>query len=162
MRKLVAERGGWDHLEILIVENNSKEEETFRLYKELQETDSRVKCVTYEGEFDYAAINNFGVRSSDGEYILFLNNDTEVISDGAVRVMMKARCVRRSSSRSEALFRGQHHSARGCHYRVRRLRGTLHERSRPRLRRLYETRGVRDGSFGRNGCLPFSTEGTVP
>lgn len=84
------ERGGWDHLEILIVENNSKEEETFRLYKELQEADSRVKCVTYEGEFDYAAINNFGVRSSDGEYILFLNNDTEVISDGAVRVMMES------------------------------------------------------------------------
>ena len=84
------EHGGWDRLEILIVENNSKEEETFRLYEELCKADSRMRVVTYEGDFDYAAINNFGVRESKGEYILFLNNDTEVIADGAVRIMMES------------------------------------------------------------------------
>ena len=36
--------------------------------------------MTYQGAFNYSAVNNFGVRHADGEYILLLNNDTEVIT----------------------------------------------------------------------------------
>ena len=36
--------------------------------------------VTYTGSFNYSAINNFGVKETTGEYILLLNNDTQVIT----------------------------------------------------------------------------------
>ena len=34
-----------------------------------------------EKGFNYSAIINFGVKNSDGEYILQLNNDTEIIKE---------------------------------------------------------------------------------
>jgi len=43
-------------------------------------TDGSVSVVTYHGEFNYSAVNNLGVSYANGEYILLLNNDTEVIT----------------------------------------------------------------------------------
>lgn len=40
----------------------------------------RVSIVTYEGSFNYSAVNNLGEAYAEGEYILLLNNDTEVIT----------------------------------------------------------------------------------
>lgn len=40
----------------------------------------RVSIVTYEGSFNYSAVNNLGEAYAGGEYILLLNNDTEVIT----------------------------------------------------------------------------------
>ncbi|MDE5782123.1 MAG: glycosyltransferase [Lachnospiraceae bacterium] len=60
-------------------ENNSIKDETFDYYKELEKND-KIKVVTYEDEFNYSKINNYGAQSADGEYLLLLNNDTEVIS----------------------------------------------------------------------------------
>ena len=66
--------------EIIIVENNSTETQTFKYYDELQKNE-KIKIVKWEGEFNYSAINNFGVSHSTGEFILLLNNDTEVIKE---------------------------------------------------------------------------------
>lgn len=66
--------------EIIVVENNSETEEIFAYYKELEKTCPFVKIVKYEGSFNYSRICNFGVQASSGEYILLLNNDTEVIT----------------------------------------------------------------------------------
>ena len=69
----------WKNYEIVVVENNSVEQSIRDYYKEL-ESDPKVKIVTYEGGFNYSRINNVGVKETKGEYLLFLNNDTEVIS----------------------------------------------------------------------------------
>ena len=80
----------WPNWEIILVENNSTEEETFRYYESLA-SDSRIQVVTYRGGFNYPAINNFGVGYATGEYILLLNNDTEVITpDWIERMIMFA------------------------------------------------------------------------
>ncbi|MCM1188902.1 MAG: glycosyltransferase family 2 protein [bacterium] len=42
--------------------------------------DNKITIVTYKGDFNYSAVNNLGVRYATGEYILLLNNDTEVIT----------------------------------------------------------------------------------
>ena len=39
-----------------------------------------VKLVTYRGKFNYSAVNNLGAKYAEGDYILLLNNDTEVIT----------------------------------------------------------------------------------
>lgn len=69
----------YKNYEIIIVENNSEEQSIFDYYKEL-ENNEKVKIVTYTGTFNYSKINNFAVQSATGEYLLFLNNDTEVIT----------------------------------------------------------------------------------
>ena len=75
----ILEKSTYEDYEIIIVENNSEEKETFEYYEELQEND-RITIVTYEGEFNYSAVNNLGVRNAKCEYILLLNNDTQVIT----------------------------------------------------------------------------------
>jgi len=74
----IKEKSTYDNYEIIVVENNSDEEEIFDYYKTLEE--SGVKIVRYEGGFNYSKICNFGESFAEGEYILLLNNDTKVIT----------------------------------------------------------------------------------
>jgi len=91
----IREKSTYENYEIVVVENNSETEEIFAYYDELTNgkfdkamkhgdvavsDDSEVKVVKYEGEFNYSAINNLGAEKTDGEYILLLNNDTQVIT----------------------------------------------------------------------------------
>lgn len=75
----IEEKSTYDNYEIVVVENNS-ETKVIKDYYELLRDDPRVKVVTYTGSFNYSAINNFGVKETTGEYILLLNNDTQVIT----------------------------------------------------------------------------------
>lgn len=72
-------KSSYKNYEIIIVENNSEEDETEQYYEMLSQMD-KVKIIRYEGEFNYSSINNYGRKYAKGEYILLLNNDTEVIS----------------------------------------------------------------------------------
>ena len=78
----------YSNIEIVIIENNSTEQEIFDYYKELEETYSNVKVIYYEGDFNYSKINNYGVKYTHGEYILFLNNDTKVIEPDSIEDML--------------------------------------------------------------------------
>jgi GT2 family glycosyltransferase len=69
----------YKNFEIIIVENNSEEASIFEYYKELEKNE-KVKIITYTGGFNYSKINNFAVEQATGDYVLFLNNDTEVIT----------------------------------------------------------------------------------
>lgn len=75
----ILEKSTYENYEIIIVENNSEEKQTFDYYEELKEN-NRITVVTYEGAFNYSAVNNLGVKHARGEYILLLNNDTQVIT----------------------------------------------------------------------------------
>lgn len=74
--------------EVLIIENNSVESETFALYDRLQAEHDNLRVIHYEGPFNYSAINNMGVKHANGEYILFLNNDMEIITPGWIEGLL--------------------------------------------------------------------------
>ena len=83
-------RTTYPDFEILLIENNSKEEQTFRSYERMRkEHPDTLKVLTWQGKgFNYSALNNFGARYATGEYLLLLNNDTEVITPGWLEEMV--------------------------------------------------------------------------
>lgn len=69
-------------------ENHSEKEETFAYYEKMKREHENFPGGDVSWRLNYSAINNFGVRRAKGEYILFLNNDTEVISPFWIREML--------------------------------------------------------------------------
>ena len=67
----IEEKTTWKNYEIIIVENNSVEKETFVYYETLKNRYPNVRILTWKKEFNYSAINNFAVREARGEYLLF-------------------------------------------------------------------------------------------
>ena len=74
--------------EILIVDNDSQLAETRAYFRDIQARDARIKVLSYPGEFNYSAINNFAVKQAQGEFILLLNNDIEVLSEDWLTEML--------------------------------------------------------------------------
>lgn len=83
----IIEKTEYDNYEILVVENNSTDEEIFEYYKEI-DGKNHVRVLYWDKAFNYSAINNFAVKESCGDYILLLNNDTEVITKGWMKELL--------------------------------------------------------------------------
>lgn len=86
--KSLYEKSSYKNFEVIIVENNSTEKETFEYYEALTQKHGNIKIVTWKGNFNYSAINNFGVNYAKGEYILLLNNDVEIINGSCLEEML--------------------------------------------------------------------------
>lgn len=79
----------YSNYEVVIVENNSKNKETFEYYEKISNEDKRIKVVKFEiNYFNYSAIVNYGVECSNGEYIVMLNNDIEFITTDWMEQML--------------------------------------------------------------------------
>lgn len=83
----IIEKSTYKNFEIIIVENNSTEKETFDYYDLLKNND-KIKIVEWKGKFNYSAINNWGVKFAKGDHIIFLNNGTEVIAENWIEEML--------------------------------------------------------------------------
>ena len=77
----------YQNFEIIIIENNSTTGEIFKYYKELSR-DQQIHLLRWGKEFNYSAINNFGVAHARGEYLLFLNNDVKSIEPDWMEEML--------------------------------------------------------------------------
>ena len=104
----------WSNYEIIVVENNSTTPKIKDYYSQLlglsgddsyeercklhtvcghdggilHSGDGRISIVTYHGDFNYSAVNDLGASYASGEYILLLNNDTEVITANWMEEML--------------------------------------------------------------------------
>ncbi len=105
-------KSSWQNYEVIIVENNSQEAETFQYYQELctelgenylKKSESGgqaiygqgflpsgqpIKVVVWENGFNYSAINNFGAAYAKGEFFVLLNNDIEIITKNWLEEML--------------------------------------------------------------------------
>ena len=84
----IEEKSLYRHFEILVLENNSVEDRTFSTYEKLEEQYKNLHVLTYKDVFNFSKINNFGAEHASGEYLLLLNNDTELISPHALEDML--------------------------------------------------------------------------
>ena len=81
------EKTTYKNYEIILIENNSVEEETFKYYDEVARNE-RIRLIVWEGMWNYAGINNFGAGYAKGDYLIFLNNDVELISPDWIEQML--------------------------------------------------------------------------
>ncbi len=103
----------YSNYEIILVENNSTTREIRDYYQELDGKNG-VRVVYWDKEFNYSAINNFGISYAKGEYILCLNNDITVISPEWMEEASGQLPTARGGHRGrKALLSGQHDPARG-------------------------------------------------
>ena len=81
---------GYDNFEVIVIENNSTDPATFDYYRRLEQDPARPRCrvVRYEGAFNFSAVNNFGATFAQGEHLLLLNNDIEVLSTDFLRELL--------------------------------------------------------------------------
>ena len=85
--EMLEKNTSYQNFEIIIIENNSTTDEIFKYYKELSK-DPRIHLLRWGKEFNYSAINNFGVAHAKGEYLLFLNNDVKAINPDWMEEML--------------------------------------------------------------------------
>lgn len=78
----------YQNYNILLVDNQSVADETFKYYEDIKDN-PKINIIKYDEPFNYSAINNFAISKTDFEYILLLNNDTEVISEDWLTAMLE-------------------------------------------------------------------------
>ncbi len=85
----IREKTDYGNYEIIGIDNGSADPATLELLRTLETEDSRVRFVRCELPFNYSAINNFGASHALGTHLLFLNNDTEVLTPEWLRSMLE-------------------------------------------------------------------------
>jgi len=77
----------WENLEVLILDNGSEKLETIQYLKELQQREPRVRIISAPIPFNWSKLNNIGASHALGSILIFLNNDTQVISPSWIESM---------------------------------------------------------------------------
>lgn len=88
----------YPNIEVIVVENNSTQPETWAYYRQMAADDARVHVVDYTkahsssagapSSFNFSALVNFGASCAHGAYLLLLNNDTEAIAPDFIQQML--------------------------------------------------------------------------
>jgi GT2 family glycosyltransferase/SAM-dependent methyltransferase/flagellar biosynthesis chaperone FliJ len=84
----ILDKTSYSQYEIVIVDNQSLIKDTFDYYESIN-NNPRIRILHYDKPFNFSAINNFAVAHVNSAYILFLNNDTEVISGDWLSAMVE-------------------------------------------------------------------------
>jgi GT2 family glycosyltransferase len=84
----ILQKTNYKNYEILIVDTGSIEKETLNLYKKIG-NNKKIRFLKWDKAFNYSAVNNYAVEYSKGDYLLFLNNDTEVISGDWIQSLLE-------------------------------------------------------------------------
>ncbi|MDS4041661.1 MAG: glycosyltransferase family 2 protein [Candidatus Competibacter sp.] len=79
----------YQNFEVIGVSNDSREETTYTLMAHYERQDTRVRFVRYDHPFNFSAISNYAVSLADGDHILLLNNDVEVITSNWLEALLE-------------------------------------------------------------------------
>jgi GT2 family glycosyltransferase len=76
-------------LEVILLDNGSTDRAALETFERWQAKEPRLRVVRYDVPFNFSTINNYAVTQSTGYYLLFLNNDTEVLSEGWIEALVE-------------------------------------------------------------------------
>jgi GT2 family glycosyltransferase len=81
------EKTDYDALEIIVVDNRTDDAKTLAYLNGLA-LQGKIRLLRFDYAFNFAAINNFAVRESNGEIVCLLNNDVEPIEENWLQEMV--------------------------------------------------------------------------
>ncbi len=84
----IVEQTTYPNFEIVLVDTGSTDRDTLDFYNSKLIKYGPVRIEKWGKPFNFSAACNFGARKSKGEYLLFLNNDTEVITKGWIEELL--------------------------------------------------------------------------
>jgi GT2 family glycosyltransferase len=86
----VFEKTTYPKYEVVLIDNGSTEPETFEIIKKWKDNKpNQFRCYSLDIPFNYSKLNNFAVQNTTGKYLLFLNNDTEVVTPDWIDAMVE-------------------------------------------------------------------------
>jgi GT2 family glycosyltransferase len=86
----IFDRSSYADVEVVLLDNGSRDQGSLEIFDRwVQREPNRVKVVVHDVPFNFSAINNYAARHATGKYLLFLNNDTEVITEDWIEAMIE-------------------------------------------------------------------------
>ena len=80
----------YPNFEVILIDNGSTEDYTKKVINDwLNKEPERFRCYFLGIPFNYSKLNNYGVEKANGDYLLFLNNDTEIVSPDWIEGMVE-------------------------------------------------------------------------
>ena len=76
------------NFEVIVVDNRSEEKETFRLLEEYKKKYDNFSVIRADIEFNYSRLNNLAVKKAKGDFLILLNNDTEIITPEWIEMLV--------------------------------------------------------------------------
>ena len=83
------EKTTYGNFEVVLLDNGSTDPGSLAVFDAWAKMDRRIRIVRYDVPFNYSKINNYAVTQSNGSYLLFLNNDTEIITPDWMEAMVE-------------------------------------------------------------------------
>ena len=84
----IYEKSTYRNFEIVIADNNSEKEETFQYFEQLKKEHDNISVIKVSTPFNFSLINNRAIAQSHGDYVIMLNNDTEIITPNWLEKMI--------------------------------------------------------------------------
>ncbi|WP_320211599.1 glycosyltransferase family 2 protein [Methanospirillum purgamenti] len=85
----IIDKTTYQNWEIIGVSNNSKENSTHLFMNSLEEKDHRIRFIHLDIPFNYSYLNNHAVNNARGDYLVFMNNDIEIISPDWIETLLE-------------------------------------------------------------------------
>jgi GT2 family glycosyltransferase len=83
----ILEKTAYPNFELIVVDNGSRASATLAYLASIS-GEPRVRVLRQDEEFNYSRLNNYGVRNSNAEFVLLMNNDVNVIEPGWLEEMV--------------------------------------------------------------------------
>lgn len=86
----IFQKSVYPNYEVVVIDNGSTEEKTAKIIADWKSREPhRFRCCRYDIPFNYPRINNYAVSQAKGDYLLFLNNDTETVTPDWIDAMVE-------------------------------------------------------------------------
>ena len=79
----------YKNYELVIVDTGSTDKKVWQLYEKIKKIHQNTQVLNWNKSFNFSSVCNFGAEKSRGEYLLFLNNDTEIITPDWIEGMLE-------------------------------------------------------------------------
>jgi tetratricopeptide (TPR) repeat protein len=80
----------YPNYEVILIDNGSDDPYTLdSIQRWQQQQPDRFRCCSLDIPFNYSTLNNFAVMQASGDYLLFLNNDIEIITADWIEALVE-------------------------------------------------------------------------